>query len=639
MAKIVKKTYGKKFAWETGSSHAFDEAKLQSSKSPPSKIIRPSIWAKVPLIESFTAESPPRFKKRAVTTTKQDVSDIEETIHTPKKGKKRKIQDPFGFGDIEDEVLPALEYISPKKKMALESAMGKKKSKEKKIKMKVSANSKKSSFKGDSVIAGSPKQKTSQAKKKIMPYGSSLLDPVHPKEFTNVPSPKKRGRPPKNSVASLVSPAKDKSLLKANGVASIPGSKKRGRPPKDSIESPLEQLMAISKTMISNENGASASPKKRGRPPKTSIQSPPVEKMKKISKALIPGKSIVSPSPKKRGRPPKNSIESPTNQSNTMSIGASVNKKSVSPSHTKKGRSSKGELSSPISPVKVNKDSINKKSPKKMGRASNKSSLSSCANGIADSPSPKKRGRPSKSLMSKSPYDRSLQDSHENLKSVKASVTPSPKKRGRPPKINHKSQTPLSSTSVKKEDPPQQMGSGRSGISPAPKRRGRPPKGHTSTSEKVPLPVQNDIVPSLDTGISKPKLPEDHVPPGKLKQEEQTLENVIQIIDKAPLIKKRRGRKPKNKLSIKNEVDSPDLSQETPHEDEPHLSVENTISSRQELNTDSTIDQTSSEDSSKKVRFPTDIVQDDTEIGVSSSKSSTTSATGVGCFTSSHFFT
>eukprot|EP00794_Sanderia_malayensis_P011890 gene11890-13122_t len=118
MAKVVKKTYSKKAAWETAGSRAFDEAKIQTPRSeinPKKKLSRPNIWAKVPLFDSQSPQKNPLGPVLTLSPFKNT-----EKPEPKKRGRKRKDEDLFGFGDLEDDVAPAVEYISPKKKKKLE---------------------------------------------------------------------------------------------------------------------------------------------------------------------------------------------------------------------------------------------------------------------------------------------------------------------------------------------------------------------------------------------------------------------------------------------------------------------------------------------------------------------------------------
>lgn len=595
----MKKTYGKKSAWEAGSSHAFDEAKLQSTKTNPSKIIRPSIWAKVPLIETFIAEPPPKIKKRSLSATKLDFPELEDTVYAPKKGRKRKLQDPFGFGDVDDEVLPASQYISPKRKLALEKPRGIKKSKAKKIKMGGNAVSNRSPLENNSTSYGSPKHKGQQ------PKALPLLGKTH--------SPMKRGRPPKNSLESVKSPTKDKSIpMKAKGAISTPSPKKRGRPPKHVIESPARAL-------------------------------------KELSKPVTPGGTSVDQSPKKRGRPPKNSSQSPANKLGIMSNSLTPDKKVASPSQKKRGRPPYSQISSPISPVTVSKTSVTKKTSKliqkrKGGPPKDGGSVSPKSDGKAEHSSPKKRGRPPKSPISVSGYNNDTQNSSQSLKSEGTSGTPSPKKRrGRPPKIKSQETPTSSSNTLEHQNETQQLESERNALILVPKRHGRPPKSSTLASEVVSDLIDKNKISDLDSGIYKSPLSIDNHAQAELVQERSSTvcsESVIQVIDGAPLIKKKRGRKQKASLTDSTGASSPALHQEAAQVDDssylsnsalssqPHSSIENSS-----LDPDEPTVQTNSEESSKKVRFSTDIAHDDDDddIEISSSKASTSSATGV-CF-------
>ena len=585
MAKIVKKTYGKKLSWEAGSSHAFDEAKLQSTKTNPSKLIRPSIWAKVPLIETFIAESPPRVKKRSISATKQDLPELEDRVIAPKKGKKRKIQDPFGFGDVDDEVLPASEYISPKRKMALEKPNGIKKSKAKKVKFGDKAVSNKDLFQNNSNSYGSPKHVR----------GNLGAEPVRANDLTNAASPKKRGRPPKSSPVSVMSPSKDESVpMKTKGIVNSPSPKKRGRPPKHITQSPAREVKELSKPVTPGSAVLDLSPKKRGRPPKNSIQSPK-NKLSKVSKSLTPDKKSASPGQKKRGRPPKS------------------------------------QLSSPTSPVKLTKTSITKKKPeliqKMRGRSLKNIGLVSPKSGRKDEhSSPKKRGRLPKSPISILPYSSSTQNSSQSLKSEGTSGTPSPKKRGRPPKSKSR-ESPASSSNTLE-----------------PKKESH--KKSSLASNNVSDLIDKNRISGLDSGVSKSPISIYNVAQDKMTQENSSIvhsESVIQVIDAAPLIKKKRGRKPKANLTGCTGVSSPALYQEAAQLDdssylsssalssEPLSSKENT-----NLDPDESTEQESSEEGSKKVRFSTDILQADDDNEFSSSKASTSSATGVCSLSSSH---
>lgn len=389
MAKIVKKTYSKKFAWETGSSRAFDDAKMHSSKRSPAKLVRPSIWAKVPLIETFTTESPPRPKKRTPTGQFQDPLEVEKNPDVPKKGKKRKFNDPFGF---DDEVVPASEYISPKKI--------------KKLDTKKVVNGSKGSIKKDNL---------------------------------NV-SPKKRGRPPTNQ---LLNQSKDKNNLKktaSSGISASPGPKKRGRPPKNSLKSPIDAVAGKNSSITSEkrEVASSPSPKKRGRPPKDKTKSP--DKQLPVTPTVKKaGETAVSASPKKRGRPLKNqSPGSPMKLASKLMIARNFD------NLKKQGKLQK-------SPNKVAKNQSGKKvalsikgsnaSPRKRGRppkSPNTSSLNNSSKNLDksdDNKGSKKGVKSPKSPSTATSISSGHQSSSSNVKANGTTINPVTKKRGRPPKV------------------------------------------------------------------------------------------------------------------------------------------------------------------------------------------------------------
>ena len=576
MAKLVKKTYGKKFAWETGSSHAFDEAKLQS-KSSPSKIIRPSIWAKVPLVETFVAEPPPRLKKRVLPTTNQDTSDGENTDHSPKKGRKRKIQDPFGFGDFDDEVLPASEYISPKRKRSLEMPNGVTKSKAKKLKMK--GNPEPMRFSNNYTPADhvelskllsdtpSPKKRGRPPKHSIDPVLSPLtIRSVSMESKGNMasPSPKKRGRPPKHSIDSVLSHPKSKSVAaKVKGIVASPSPKKRGRPPKHLTESVLSPTKNEPASIKVKALVASPSPKKRGRPPKhltESVLSPIKSKPVSVKvKALV-----ASPSPKKRGRPPKHLTESVLSPTKSKPASIKVKALVASPNPKKRGRPPKHLTESVLSPTKSEPVSVKGKtllaspSPKKRGRPPKNaiasvmspladSVLSTKAKGSMASPSPKKRGRPPKNSIASvvSP----LADSVLSTKAKGSMASPSPKKRGRPPKNSIASVVSPLAYSV--------LSTKATMATPSPKKRGRPSKSIL----QLPASPLKDTSKAVTQGqkVASPSPKKRGRPPKDSMQSPlmqlQKISNLV-TLDKSPIVQKKRGRPPKIQNAVGPTLDT-----------------------------------------------------------------------------------
>ena len=587
MAKIVKKTYGKKLAWGTGSCPAFDEAKVQSKKSSAVKVLRPSIWAKVPLIETF-AESPPRSKKKSITAP--TVLAFPETVSEQapkKKGRKRKIEDPFGFGDLDEEVAPASEYISPKKKKQEHLASSVKKNG---VKMKVKKSNVNKS--GSSVFSGmdtkSPNLGLKCSTKEQKAKKSQSLS-------ENGASPKKRGRPPKGQSPGTLSPksisrTNDKVGNKSPGLADIDVSpRKRGRPPKDksliSLSPKFTSDIKQNKTLKSLAlYECDASPKKRGRPPKdksllsTSPKTTFGVKGNSIKKS--PALSEGDASPKKRGRPPKDKSLLSTSPKTTFDVKGNNIKKSPplsegDASPKKRGRPPKDQSLKTISPkitstVKGNKIKKspafmeNNLSPKKLGRPQKTKTLSpgsqnasgkSSEDIMIKSPvlsknatSPKKYGRP--------PRDKSLAVSSPKITtSSKKGLLPdspissegasTPKKRGRPPK--NKIESPVTNAvPMAASTLPRDAGN----ENKSPKLLGRPKKStnnETKTSNVKSSPKKQPKSPAAKELFRQSPLElESETDTGNLSV---TAQNVIDVIDGAPLVKRKRGRPAKQKIT------------------------------------------------------------------------------------------
>ena len=732
MSKYVKKTYGKKVGWESGASNAFDEAKLHSLKTNPGKIIRPSIWAKVPLIETFTAESPPKPKKKAPPAAPQGLPEAENEVRIPKKGKKRKFRDPFGFGDFDDEVLPASEYISPKKKMALEKP--KKKSKPKKVKtgiaskkspLEISNGSSKKVMQQENNQTSTPRMPDALSpKKRGRPFKNSMSSPMAKSSGVDTTqSPRKRGRPPKNSTLSPVIKSTELketssprnrgrtpknttilSIAKSNGVKpsqspkgrgrsaknsglspmtessdvdTIPSPKKRGRPPKKLTASP----MTPSEDGEVTASNSSQSPKKRGRPPKNLTAS----SMAPSEDGEVTANNS-SQSPKKRGRPPKNLTASSMAPSEDGEVTA--NNSSQSPK--KRGRPPKNLTASPMTPTEDGEvtASNSSQSPKKRGRPPKygkqsptsplrKPTQIAMPDEAGFSPSPKKRGRPPKNQDSSAsgPVKVASKLIKEN------SINAIPKKRGAPPQ----SPNLLPSNAIKvKELEKGSMGDSKINNS-SPRKRGRPPKNPTSCStdgtenlgssqdstvmfespmqdrlERSPKDLQsksdNNYSDSMEENVAKdeaddvisdmtnsPVIEEPIVQTLSSQAGDSSVspESVIQVIDGAPLIKRKRGKQPKAKRPVKHKNNDSTSSQEanilsekasltSPQVLTQSTSTDNTEPSRSELDADSLADQALYGEKTKRVRFSTDNSQTDIDSETFSGRASTSSASGVG---------
>eukprot|EP00795_Rhopilema_esculentum_P008631 gene8631-14644_t len=588
MAKIVKKTYGKKLAWGTGSCPAFDEAKVQSKKSSVVKVLRPSIWAKVPLIETF-AESPHRSKKKSITAP--TVLSVPETVSEQapkKKGRKRKIEDPFGFGDLDEEVAPASEYISPKKKKQEQLASSVKKNG---VNMKVKTSKKSNVNKiGSSVFSGmdakSPnlgvKFSTKEQKAKKSPSVSE-----------NGASPKKRGRPPKGQSPGTLSPksisgTNDKIGNKSPGLSDSDVSpKKRGRPPKD--KSLISLSPKITSDIKQNENTKSpalsegdASPKKRGRPPKdksllsTSLKTAFGVKGNNIKKS--PALSEGDASPKKRGRPPKDKSLLSTSPKTAFGVKGNNIKKSPALSEgnaspKKRGRPPKDKSLMAISPkitTTVKESKIKKSpafvendfSPKKRGRPPKNKILSPGSPNVSgksnedlvikspplskNAASPKKLGRP--------PKDKSLAVSSPKITSKKGLLPESPissegantpKKRGRPPK--NKIESPvMNGVLMAASTLPRDAGNGNK----SPKPLGRPKKSTSNETKTSNVKSSSNKQPKSPAAKElfrqSPLELENETDTGNFSV---TAQNVIDVIDGAPLVKRKRGRPAKQKIT------------------------------------------------------------------------------------------
>eukprot|EP00112_Aurelia_sp_Birch-Aquarium-sp1_P003531 Seg1394.14 transcript_id=Seg1394.14/GoldUCD/mRNA.D3Y31 product="Wings apart-like protein" protein_id=Seg1394.14/GoldUCD/D3Y31 len=658
MAKIVKKTYGKKIAWESGPSHAFDQAKLQTTKISPSKVIRPSIWAKVPLIETFSSESPPRPKKKVgpipLSSQGEELVGEESAATPPKKGKKkRKFEDPFGFGDIEDEVAPAEEYISPKKRKLDEKSPKKKAASPGKIKKKALQNSSavsalisgvnispKKGGRPPKVLNGesplkiknkvgrppknsltpSPKKLLIKSPKKIAKEGQDGSpkkvgrprksdSQSSPEKKAKTDSPKKRGRPPKNADGS--SPSK---------IALIDSPKKRGRPPKNSI------------ALVSPAKAEGESPKKRGRPPKdkSALSSPKKVDTGSPRKVGRPPKSdsifglpqrSESGSPKKRGRPPK---------SQSIAAILSPSKKSENDSPKKRGRPPKspkadtasspfktGEVKSPKKrgrPPKSLSEKLESGSPEKLGLP-----LSSPEKVAATSP--KKRGRPPKSPVVTSGIASPVKQG-ETPKSPELPVAvASPKKRGRPPK------SPVVTNGV--ASPAKQNQTPNSpqlsvGVA-SPKKRGRPPKVVTPTAEQSGTNSEALLIKPF---IKSPAAKELFSDP-KLSDSTNSQTSVSE--DSGPVVKRKRGRPPKSKTPVTSASKDPVMLEDNSTATSSSQSQEDSSGTQNSVATENTETQGSPSAVQKRVTFSAETQDNEDETqeeSMPSSRASTASACG-----------